>query len=108
MSEKELTKEKEVFFTFDTKESVYEIVIPNEDENLYGSILHKQESEKEILSIEDWVTRFVKQLGFREEVKTEDVLITRDKEDESVLFNGPFGSLKISRACNLTYNRIPI
>ena len=30
MSEKELTKEKEVFFTFDTKESVYEIVIPNE------------------------------------------------------------------------------
>jgi len=105
MSEQEIIREEQIFFSFDTQDSLYEIIKSEEDSLPCGSILHKKESRKEILTLEGWVCRFVQLFGYDNPIDLKEVYITSEEDTESLLFNGPFGSLKISRACNLTYER---
>ncbi len=106
MSEKEYIKECEAFFSFDSNDERYEIVLPKEEEPMYGTILHIEDGEKEILNIQAWVLRFITNLGYTDKLNIEDVTTQYEKEDDIILFTGPFGTLKISKACNLTYERV--
>jgi hypothetical protein len=106
MSEKEYIKECEAFFSFDSNDERYEIVLPKEEEPMYGTILHIEDGEKEILNIQAWALRFINTFGYKETLNIDDITTQYEKEDDTILFTGPFGTLKISKACNLTYERV--
>lgn len=105
MSEQEIIREEEIFFSFETGDALYELVRSQKNTIPYGSILNKKESRREILIIEDWVRRFVVIFGYNEHINIEDIYSTLEADDDSILFNGPFGSLRISGDYNLTYER---
>lgn len=105
MTEKEHIQESDIFFSFDSNDERYEIVLPEKDGHLYGSILHIQDDEKEILNIQAWALRFINILGYNETLDINEITTQIDKEDNTIFFTGPFGSLKISKACNLTFQR---
>ncbi len=106
MSEKEYIQKCEVFFSFDSNDERYEIVLPKGDEPMFGTILNIHDEEKEVLNIQAWVSRFIHNFGYKENLEIEDITNQYEKEDDTILFTGPFGTLKISKACNLTYERV--